>query len=172
MICPDPLHQIETGEVKRLWTHQLRIADALGGGALQEINEQYVTITQCFKYAIADTIGSFRQVPAFGLQTIRHFRTNVSEMHQFAARNYEDILQVRYLLFFSPGFSLIFKNSASYRFSRTSYQRNMKRSCLIFGSPLQRGTHMPSCVFIPTQLSNTSRRQQQPSEQVYGDLFA
>jgi hypothetical protein len=37
----------------------------------------------------------FRQVPTFGRSTIRRFSANVSEMKKLAARNYEDILQVR-----------------------------------------------------------------------------
>ncbi|KAJ7205777.1 hypothetical protein GGX14DRAFT_367815, partial [Mycena pura] len=35
----------------------------------------------------------FRQMPTFGRATIRRFHRNVSEMKQFAARDYEDILQ-------------------------------------------------------------------------------
>jgi hypothetical protein len=34
-------------------------------------------------------------MPTFGSDTIRRFGTNVSEMKQLAARDYEDILQVR-----------------------------------------------------------------------------
>jgi hypothetical protein len=41
------------------------------------------------------SIRRFREVPGFGRDTIRRFGRNVSEMKQFAARNYEDLLQVR-----------------------------------------------------------------------------
>lgn len=34
-------------------------------------------------------------MPTFGRDTIRRFRSNVSEMKQLAARDYEDMLQVR-----------------------------------------------------------------------------
>ena len=37
----------------------------------------------------------FRQIPPFGRYTIRHFHNNVSEMKKLAARDFEDILQVR-----------------------------------------------------------------------------
>ena len=37
----------------------------------------------------------FRQVPTFGRFTIRRFHNNVSEMKKLAARDFEDILQVR-----------------------------------------------------------------------------
>ena len=40
----------------------------------------------------------FRKVPLFGFGTIRRFGENVSSLKQMAARNYEDILQVRYFL--------------------------------------------------------------------------
>ena len=37
----------------------------------------------------------FRLVPTFGRGTIRRFATNASEMKKMAARNFEDLLQVR-----------------------------------------------------------------------------
>jgi len=40
------------------------------------------------------TSNRFRQVPTFGLSTIRSFRDNISEMKRLAARDYEDLLQV------------------------------------------------------------------------------
>lgn len=40
------------------------------------------------------TIKSFRQVSTFGRDTIRRFRKNVSELKRFAARDFEDVLQV------------------------------------------------------------------------------
>lgn len=37
----------------------------------------------------------YHQIPTFGHGTIRHFPSNVSEMKKLAARDFEDILQVR-----------------------------------------------------------------------------
>jgi hypothetical protein len=37
----------------------------------------------------------FRMIPTFGKGTIRKFSNNVSEMKKLAARDFEDILQVR-----------------------------------------------------------------------------
>jgi hypothetical protein len=37
---------------------------------------------------------SFRQMPTFGADTIRRFSNNVSELKKFAARDFEDLLQV------------------------------------------------------------------------------
>jgi hypothetical protein len=38
---------------------------------------------------------SFRAMPTFGSSTIRRFATNASEMKKLAARDFEDLLQVR-----------------------------------------------------------------------------
>jgi len=37
----------------------------------------------------------YRAVPTFGTNTIRKFSSNVSELKKMAARDFEDILQVR-----------------------------------------------------------------------------
>ena len=37
---------------------------------------------------------SYRQVPTFGRDTIRRFRSNCSEMKKMAARDFEDLLLV------------------------------------------------------------------------------
>ena len=42
-----------------------------------------------------DISDRFRQIPTFGRFTIRRFHNNVSEMKKLAARDFEDILQVR-----------------------------------------------------------------------------
>lgn len=42
---------------------------------------------------------SYRQLPTFGSDTIRKFSTNISELKKLAARDYEDLLQVSWILF-------------------------------------------------------------------------
>lgn len=37
----------------------------------------------------------YRAIPTFGTGTIRRFKNNVTETKQLAARDYEDLLQVR-----------------------------------------------------------------------------
>ncbi|TEB25371.1 hypothetical protein FA13DRAFT_1756603 [Coprinellus micaceus] len=71
----DPLHEVEIGVWKSLFIQLLRLLDATPGAPVNHLNSR------------------FRQVPTFGRDTIRRFCTNVSEMKQFAAREYEDILQ-------------------------------------------------------------------------------
>lgn len=53
-----------------------------------------------YYYVVAKSFiseNSFRQTPTFGRDTIRKFSTNSSEMKKLAARDYEDLLQVRLL---------------------------------------------------------------------------
>ncbi|KAJ3541577.1 hypothetical protein NM688_g6065 [Phlebia brevispora] len=72
---PDLMHGFELGVWKTLFTHILRLLQYYGGASLTTLNER------------------FRNVPTFGRGTIRRFGSNVSEMKQFAARNYENVLQ-------------------------------------------------------------------------------
>ncbi|KAJ3537818.1 hypothetical protein NM688_g6619 [Phlebia brevispora] len=71
----DVMHGFELGVWKALFTHILRLLQYYGGTSLTTLNER------------------FRNVPTFGRGTIRRFGSNVSEMKQFAAHNYENVLQ-------------------------------------------------------------------------------
>jgi len=51
-------------------------------------------LIEIFEYLISFII-RYRGVPTFGSQTIRRFSTNASEMKKLAARDYEDLLQVK-----------------------------------------------------------------------------
>jgi hypothetical protein len=77
MFVVDFLHEFELGVWKATFTHLIRILYAAGGNAVSHLNER------------------FRQVPTFGRTTIRKFDDNVSAMKKLAARDFEDILQVR-----------------------------------------------------------------------------
>ncbi|KAI0038496.1 hypothetical protein FA95DRAFT_1505601, partial [Auriscalpium vulgare] len=77
MLVVDLLHEFELGIWKAVFTHLLRILYALGGDRIAVLNERY------------------RQMPTFGRDTIRKFSDNVSEMKKLAARDFEDMLQVR-----------------------------------------------------------------------------
>ncbi|KAJ2987670.1 hypothetical protein NUW54_g9360 [Trametes sanguinea] len=75
LFVPDFLHEWELGVWKNMMTHLIRILHAEGGSAVREFNLR------------------FRQVPVFGRDTIRRMSSNVSEMKQMAARDFEDALQ-------------------------------------------------------------------------------
>lgn len=42
---------------------------------------------------------SYRKIPTFGRDTIRKFSDNVSALTKLAARDFEDLLQVRFFFF-------------------------------------------------------------------------
>jgi hypothetical protein len=50
----------------------------------------------CYLCVTDSDIFSYRDVPPFGRETIRKFSNNVSAMKRFAARDFEDLLQVCY----------------------------------------------------------------------------
>nr|GAT44590.1 predicted protein [Mycena chlorophos] len=74
MFTPDVLHEVELGLIKTTFAHLLRLLDATSK-QLDALDQRY------------------RRVPAFGRMTIRRFKRNVSEMKQFAARDFEDVMQ-------------------------------------------------------------------------------
>ncbi|KAI0666517.1 hypothetical protein C8Q78DRAFT_984030 [Trametes maxima] len=75
LFVPDIMHEWELGVWKNLMTHIVRILHAAKGGAVREFNAR------------------FRRVPTFGLDIIRRFSSNMAEMKQFAAHDFEDSLQ-------------------------------------------------------------------------------
>jgi hypothetical protein len=89
----------------------------------------------------------YRQVPTFGRDTIRLFHENASAMKKLAARDYEDLLQVRTRCLtcsFPDGLG-----SVQCRFSRVCYRLRTMRLFWISCSPLPPGTHMPNYGFTP-----------------------
>ncbi|KAL0564603.1 hypothetical protein V5O48_017441, partial [Marasmius crinis-equi] len=77
MLAVDLLHEFELGVWKAVFTHLIRILYSLPDGAEK----------------VAELDRRFRQIPAFGNSTIRHFVENASEMKKLAGRDYEDLLQ-------------------------------------------------------------------------------
>ncbi|KAK0238221.1 hypothetical protein EDD85DRAFT_769932, partial [Armillaria nabsnona] len=73
MFIIDPLHEIELGTWKALFIHLLQLCQYYGGDVVQELNKRQVSLTTASQVII--------------------FKKNVSDMKNFAARDYEDILQ-------------------------------------------------------------------------------
>ena len=88
--------KFELGVWKALFTHLIRILHAAAphGGLVADLERRYVNCTVSYRELINSVTTRFRAVPTFGLSTIRHFATNVSEMKKLAARDFEDLLQV------------------------------------------------------------------------------
>lgn len=96
LIAVDVLHEVEIGTWKSLFIQLLRLLEAIDKSSLNTLNMRFAVADRqlmCFLIPILRT--RFRQIPTFGRDTIRRFQTNISEMKQLAARDYEDILQVR-----------------------------------------------------------------------------
>ncbi|KAG6807184.1 hypothetical protein H0H92_008486, partial [Tricholoma furcatifolium] len=76
MLVVDFLHEIELGVWKLLFVHLIRVlyAAAPNGILVNELDRR------------------FREIPTFGIDTIRRFSNNTSEMKKLAARDFEDIL--------------------------------------------------------------------------------
>lgn len=93
MFVPDLLHEFELGVWKSTFIHLMRIMYANGNDTIQNLNQRYALpqIRNMSKL----TCSRYRHVPSFGRGTIRRFGSNASGMKKLAARDYEDLLQVR-----------------------------------------------------------------------------
>jgi hypothetical protein len=97
MLVVDLMHEFELGVWRTLLTHLLRVLYAASGPSAALID----TFNRRHEFApdghlhVANLRTRFRLVPTFGTHTIRRFKDNVSELKKLAARDYEDILQVR-----------------------------------------------------------------------------
>ncbi|KAJ2971466.1 hypothetical protein NUW54_g12501 [Trametes sanguinea] len=69
--------QLELGVWKSTLTHLVRILVTLGPSTVNTFNAR------------------FANVPTFGCDTIRHFGANIAGLKKLAARDFEDLLQVR-----------------------------------------------------------------------------
>ena len=97
MLVVDFMHEVELGVWKALFTHLIRILSATpsGGGLVGELDKRYDYSMIC-SVTMGLSHRRFRAMPPFS-RTIRRFTNNVSDMKNLAARDYEDILQVRLL---------------------------------------------------------------------------
>ncbi|KZT20578.1 hypothetical protein NEOLEDRAFT_1158607 [Neolentinus lepideus HHB14362 ss-1] len=74
-VVVDELHEWELGVWKNLLIHLIRILHAAKEDRISEFNTR------------------FRHISSFGRDVIRRFGSNVADLKQFAAREYEDVLQ-------------------------------------------------------------------------------
>ncbi len=100
MLVVDLLHEFELGVWKALFTHLIRLLYAAGQGSdvlVTELDARFVSryLPQPFLKICVCTPRRYRQISTFGLGTIRKFSQNSSEMRKLAARDFEDLLQVR-----------------------------------------------------------------------------
>jgi hypothetical protein len=87
------MHETELGVWKTLLIHLLRILEITDENTLHELDRRYFIPHGHLLFSHCPS--RFRLVPTFGRDTIRRFTSNTSELKKMAARDYEDILQVR-----------------------------------------------------------------------------
>lgn len=106
MLVVDFMHEFELGVWKALFSHLVRIlyAAAPSGKLVDRLDERYshlplaCGIAKRLWWLTTRFLNRYRQMPLFSQATIRKFSNNVSEMKKLAARDFEDLLQVKYYL--------------------------------------------------------------------------
>ncbi len=93
MLVVDLMHEFELGVWKALFIHLLRILAAKNPALLHELDQRYAYPFNTVRI-IHPMLYSYREIATFGRDTIRRFRSNVSELKKMAARDFEDLLQV------------------------------------------------------------------------------
>src|SRR5579872_3031036 len=88
----DLMHEFELGVWKAVLTHLIRIIHTKGSVMITEFDGRYATSGHPLFYLPSFDLDRFRQVPTYGLDTIRKFSNNVSGMKRLATRDFEDIL--------------------------------------------------------------------------------
>lgn len=98
MLVVDVMHEVELGVWKALFIQILRLLDSSDKGAINKLDERCALVSFARGISLTTSLHRYRNMPTFGRDTIRRFTNNVSEMKQLAARDWEDILQVRWTL--------------------------------------------------------------------------
>ncbi|KAJ7455183.1 hypothetical protein FB451DRAFT_1049139 [Mycena latifolia] len=89
------MQEFELGVWKNLFTHLIRFLYAQPNGQelVAELDRRYDHAFFVVAYSDLSTNFRYRQMPRFGVDTIRRFATNASEMKKLGARDFEDLLQ-------------------------------------------------------------------------------
>lgn len=121
--------------------HLLRIITALDKDLINKLDERSARYSFTTALQAKLTFDRYRKVPSFGPATIRRFSSNVSEMSNMAARNFEDLLQVctRKILIHSRELIL----SVFYPCLRRSFTRPSQQSS--YESPFHHVTLARAC---------------------------
>ena len=97
MLVVDFMHEVELGVWKALFAHLIRILYTVdsSGSLVAELDLRFDT--NFLRIDIELKYIRYRQVSPFS-QTIHRFSNNISEMKKLAARDHENLLQVRTFL--------------------------------------------------------------------------
>ena len=98
----DILHEFEVGVWKRLYTHLIRLLEAFShsSGITLTAELDYRWVSDRYEvYNLLTSLSRYRSTPTFGRDAVRKFGVNASAMKRKAARDFEDLLQVRSIVF-------------------------------------------------------------------------
>lgn len=94
------MHEFELGVWKSVFIHLIRMLDSLGPDIKADFNARFfIQLPFICSCSYAWFAARFRALGTFGIDTIRRFYDDVTEMKKLAARDYEDILQARFTVF-------------------------------------------------------------------------
>ncbi|KAG1816306.1 uncharacterized protein BJ212DRAFT_1271676, partial [Suillus subaureus] len=96
MLVPDFMHKFELGTWKATLTHLIHILHASGGDLIPRFNERFPVSSKPILNVFTQKKSRFCLVPTFGRDTICKFSCNVSDLTKLTARDFEDLLQVKY----------------------------------------------------------------------------
>ena len=89
------MHEFELGVWRAIFIHLLRILQSVDEALLVELDRRCAGFDILIVYNLILSLTRYRQIPSFGRDTIRRFAANCSEMKKMAARDFENLLQVR-----------------------------------------------------------------------------
>jgi hypothetical protein len=95
MFVVDLMHEVELNVFKSLFIHLLRILNSVDGALVVELDRRYADLSRHLFVETLTSVQRFREIPSFGKDTIRRFSNNVSGLRKLAARDFENIFQVR-----------------------------------------------------------------------------
>ena len=93
------MHEFKLGVWKALLLHLVWILYSIGASTVQEFNHWYALFSTCNVWSPELSV-SFWQITSFG-STIHPFTHNIANMKKLAAQDFEDILQVCWVLIVS-----------------------------------------------------------------------
>jgi hypothetical protein len=162
MLVPDLLHEFELGVWKALFTHLIRVlyAAAPDGSLVAELNKRWDNYLD-FCRVLNCQNSRFRDIPTFGSSTIRRFASNASEMKKLAARDFEDLLQVRELFEKANNCAQNTAFSAVFLPLKDFFQNPIIRWSERYCTALQNGMLLPNfgCILrAPSTISRSLRR--------------
>jgi hypothetical protein len=95
MFVVDLMHEVELNVFKSLFIHLLRILNSVDNALVVELDRRYGDSSRHLFVETLTSVQRFRELPSFGKDTIRRFSNNVSGLRKLAARDFENIFQVR-----------------------------------------------------------------------------